>query len=116
MDLDKGITKVEALNRCGSEIFAMIIDGENTLVSDPDRHHCEHALKSLDHLVVIDIFLTETAALGRRGLPRQCLCRDRRELRQHRAPGPTPTPSRAPARRGQARLVDHQPTRPAAWL
>ena len=64
MDLDKGITKVQALNRCGSEIFAMIIDGENTLVSDPDRHHCEHALKSLDHLVVIDIFLTETAALA----------------------------------------------------
>ena len=64
MDLDKGITKVQALNRCGTEIFAMIIDGENTLVSDPDRHHCEHALKSLDHLVVIDIFLTETAAMA----------------------------------------------------
>ena len=64
LDLAKGITKVQALNRCGSEIFAMIIDGENTVVSDPDRHHCEHALKSLEHLVVIDIFLTETAALA----------------------------------------------------
>lgn len=42
----------------------MIIDGENTLVSDPDRSHCEHALTSLDHLVVVDIFLTETAALA----------------------------------------------------
>jgi predicted molibdopterin-dependent oxidoreductase YjgC len=64
MDAEKGITKVKALNLAGSEIFAMLIDGENTLVSDPDRHHCEHALKSLDHLVVIDIFPTETAALA----------------------------------------------------
>lgn len=64
MDPDKGITKVQALERCGSEIFALLIDGENTLVSDPDRQHCEHALKSLDILVVIDIFLTETAELA----------------------------------------------------
>jgi predicted molibdopterin-dependent oxidoreductase YjgC len=33
-------------------------------VSDPDRKHCEHALKSLDLLVVIDIFRTETADLA----------------------------------------------------
>jgi predicted molibdopterin-dependent oxidoreductase YjgC len=42
----------------------MIIDGENTVISDPDMKHCEHALKSLDHLVVIDLFLTETAQLA----------------------------------------------------
>ena len=42
----------------------MIIDGENTLVTDPDRHHCEHALKSLDCLIVIDLFMTETARLA----------------------------------------------------
>ena len=47
----------------------MIIDGENTLISDPDRKHCEHALTSLDHLVVIDIFLTETAELADVVLP-----------------------------------------------
>ena len=64
VDLEKGITKVAALNQCGDQIRAMLIDGENTLVSDPDRKHCEHALKSLDHLVVIDIFLTETAQLA----------------------------------------------------
>ncbi len=40
-----------------------------TLVSDPDRIHCEHALRSLDHLVVIDIFLTETAELADVVLP-----------------------------------------------
>ena len=42
----------------------MIINGENTLLSDPDRKHCEHALRSLDHLVVIDIFMTDTAELA----------------------------------------------------
>lgn len=64
IDQEKGITKVRALERCGDTIHAMLIDGENTVVSDPDREHCEHALKSLQHLVVIDIFLTETAALA----------------------------------------------------
>ena len=61
VDLEKGITKVTALELCGDSIQAMLIDGENTLLSDPDREHCEHALRSLAHLVVIDIFLTETA-------------------------------------------------------
>ncbi len=69
VDLEKGITKVTALNECGKRIKAMLIDGENTLVSDPDREHCEHALRSLDHLVVIDIFLTETAELADVVLP-----------------------------------------------
>ena len=64
LDLEKGITKVTALNRCGEQIFAMLIDGENTLISDPDRVHGEHALRSLEHLVVIDIFLSETAELA----------------------------------------------------
>ena len=69
MDSEKGITKVAALNRCGDQIKAMLIDGENTVVTDPDRNHCEHALKSLDHLVVIDIFLTETGRLADVVLP-----------------------------------------------
>jgi formate dehydrogenase major subunit len=69
MDPNKGITKVTALNRCGDQIKAILIDGENTVVTDPDRKHCEHALKSLDHLVVIDIFLTETGRLADIVLP-----------------------------------------------
>ena len=69
VDLEKGMTKVQALDACGDAIRAMLIDGENTIVSDPDRAHCEHALKSLDHLVAIDIFLTETAALADVVLP-----------------------------------------------
>ena len=58
-----------ALELCGDSIHAMLIDGENTLLSDPDREHCEHALRSLAHLVVIDIFLTETAELADVVLP-----------------------------------------------
>ncbi len=64
IDIERGITKVKALELCGESIFAMLIDGENTLVSDPDRVHGEHALRSLEHLVVIDIFRTETAELA----------------------------------------------------
>jgi predicted molibdopterin-dependent oxidoreductase YjgC len=67
--LEKGMTKVTALDLAGDKIRAMIINGENTVVSDPDRKHCEHALKSLDHLVVIDIFRTETADLAHVVLP-----------------------------------------------
>ena len=69
LEAEKGITKVAALNLCGDLIRAMLIDGENTVVSDPDRAHCTHALQSLDHLVVIDIFLTETAELADVVLP-----------------------------------------------
>ncbi|MBI3958407.1 MAG: molybdopterin-dependent oxidoreductase [Chloroflexi bacterium] len=69
LDAEKGITKVTALDRCGDTIFAMLIDGENTVVSDPDQNHCIHALKSLEHLVVIDIFLTETGELADVVLP-----------------------------------------------
>ncbi len=69
IDAEKGVTKVTALNRCGESIHAMLIDGENTVVSDPDRKHCEHALRSLEHLVVIDIFLTETGELADVVLP-----------------------------------------------
>lgn len=64
IDPEKGITKVRALDEAGKRIRAMFIDGENTLVTDPDREHCEHALKSLDFLVVCDLFMTETAELA----------------------------------------------------
>jgi predicted molibdopterin-dependent oxidoreductase YjgC len=60
VDIEKGITKVTALNEAGKSIFGMFIDGENTVVTDPDRHHCEHALRSLEFMVVVDIFWTET--------------------------------------------------------
>ena len=39
----------------------MYIEGENPAMSDPDLNHARHALAMLDHLVVQDLFLTETA-------------------------------------------------------
>lgn len=69
MDPERGITKVTALEQCGDRIHVMLIDGENTLVSDPDRKHGEHALRSLDYLVVIDIFPSETTELAHVVLP-----------------------------------------------
>src|SRR5690606_20758172 len=66
----RGITKVRALELAAErKLRAMLIVGENTVVSDPDRNHCEHALRSLDHLVVIDLFPTETTALAQVVLP-----------------------------------------------
>ena len=64
IDLEEGMTKIAAIELCGDRIRAMVIDGENTVVTDPDRKHCQHALESLDCLVVIDIFMTETAKLA----------------------------------------------------
>ncbi len=69
LSLEKGITKVRALERCGDTVKAMLIIGENTVASDPDRNHCQHALESLDHLVVVDIFLNETGRLADVVLP-----------------------------------------------
>jgi formate dehydrogenase major subunit len=42
-------------------IEAMFVQGENPAMSDPDQAHARKALASLKHLVVQDIFLTETA-------------------------------------------------------
>ena len=44
------------------EITGMYIMGENPAMSDPDLNHARAALAHLEHLVVQDIFLTETAA------------------------------------------------------
>ena len=43
------------------KISGMYIMGENPAMSDPDVSHAREALAKLDHLVVQDIFLTETA-------------------------------------------------------
>ena len=43
------------------EIRGMYVMGENPAMSDPDVHHAREALAKLEHLVVQDIFLTETA-------------------------------------------------------
>jgi formate dehydrogenase major subunit len=42
----------------------MFVMGENPAMSDPDVNHAREAMCALDHLVVQDIFLTETAYLA----------------------------------------------------
>ena len=65
-----GLTVVEILNAAlEGKIKAMYIMGENPMISDPDISHVEEALKSLDFLVVQDIFPTETARLADVVLP-----------------------------------------------
>ncbi|MCB1511881.1 MAG: molybdopterin-dependent oxidoreductase, partial [Hyphomicrobiaceae bacterium] len=43
------------------DIEAMYIMGENPAMYDPDQNHTRRALAGLSHLVVQDLFLTETA-------------------------------------------------------
>jgi formate dehydrogenase major subunit len=62
LDPECGLTVVEIINEIlAGRIKAMYIMGENPAMSDPDQNHARKALASLEHLVVQDIFLTETA-------------------------------------------------------
>ncbi|MEP6019744.1 MAG: formate dehydrogenase subunit alpha [Paracoccaceae bacterium] len=59
---EKGLTVTEIMDAVhAGDIKAMYVLGENPAMSDPDVEHARDALASLDHLVVQDIFLTETA-------------------------------------------------------
>jgi len=65
LDPDPGLTVVEIMNAAKKhEIRGMYIMGENPAMSDPDVDHARAAMAALDHLVVQDIFLTETAYLA----------------------------------------------------
>ncbi|MEO0622680.1 MAG: formate dehydrogenase subunit alpha [Pseudomonadota bacterium] len=59
---EPGLTVVEMVDAMyRGQIRGMYILGENPAMSDPDVDHAREALSHLDHLVVQDIFLTETA-------------------------------------------------------
>jgi formate dehydrogenase major subunit len=62
LDPQRGLTVVEIMKSIhAGEIGGMYIMGENPAMSDPDVTHARAALSKLEHLVVQDIFLTETA-------------------------------------------------------
>jgi formate dehydrogenase major subunit len=62
LDPRKGLTVVEIMHAIKADtIKGMYIMGENPAMSDPDVQHAREALAHLEHLVVQDIFLTETA-------------------------------------------------------
>jgi len=70
LDPKPGLTVVEIMQAAKKqEIRGMYIMGENPAMSDPDVDHAREALATLDHLVVQDIFLTETAYLADVVLP-----------------------------------------------
>ena len=59
---EKGLTVTEIMDAVHDDkIKGMYILGENPAMSDPDVEHARDALAKLEHLVVQDIFITETA-------------------------------------------------------
>jgi formate dehydrogenase major subunit len=75
LDDKPGLTVVEVMNKALApdddprKVWGMYVMGENPAMSDPDLNHARHALAELKHLVVQDIFMTETAYLADVVLP-----------------------------------------------
>src|SRR5438876_6230994 len=62
LDPERGLTVVEIMTAIhAGEITGMYIEGENPAMSDPALQHAREALAKLEHLVVQDLFVTETA-------------------------------------------------------
>ncbi|MEJ6022815.1 formate dehydrogenase subunit alpha [Ramlibacter sp. PS4R-6] len=65
LDKKPGLTVVEVMHAIkAGTVKGMYIMGENPAMSDPDANHARESLAALDHLVVQDIFFTETAYLA----------------------------------------------------
>ena len=70
LDPKPGLTVVEITEAIhNDEILGLYIMGENPAMSDPNVSHARAALAKLQHLVVQDIFLTETACYADVVLP-----------------------------------------------
>lgn len=62
LDPKKGLTSMEMMDEIlADRVRGMYIMGENPAMSDANAYHARQALAHLQHLVVQDIFLTETA-------------------------------------------------------
>jgi formate dehydrogenase major subunit len=62
LDPVRGLTVVEIMDAVlAGSIRGLYVMGENPAMSDPDQTHAREALAALEHLVVQDLFLTETA-------------------------------------------------------
>jgi formate dehydrogenase major subunit len=65
-----GLTVVEVIRAADAgQVRGMYIMGENPAMSDPDAEHARAAMAKFEHLVVQDIFLTETCYLADVVLP-----------------------------------------------
>lgn len=68
-----GLTVVEMMNAAhDGDLKALYVFAEDPMTSDPDLNHVREALKTLDLLVVQDIFFTETAKYATVILPSTC--------------------------------------------
>ncbi len=62
LDNQPGLTVVEIMHAISdNKLHGMYIMGENPAMSDPNLNHARKALATLKHLVVQDIFMTETS-------------------------------------------------------
>jgi formate dehydrogenase alpha subunit len=58
---EPGLTVTEMVDGAlNGSIRAMIVMGENPMMSEPNLSHAQHAIENLDLLVCIDIFMNET--------------------------------------------------------
>lgn len=65
LDAAPGLTTVEMVHAAyDGKVRGMYIEGENPAMSDPNQNHAREAFARLEHLVVQDIFLTETAGFA----------------------------------------------------
>ncbi len=61
----KGLTSLGMTKGALSgDVRCMLIMGEDPVVTDPDQHHVQQALAALDLLVVVELVMTETAAMA----------------------------------------------------
>ncbi|MCB9438304.1 MAG: formate dehydrogenase subunit alpha [Anaerolineales bacterium] len=59
---DPGLTVTEMVDGAlTGRIKAMIVMGENPMMSEPNLAHAQHAIEALDFMVCIDIFMNETS-------------------------------------------------------
>ena len=62
LDPKRGLTVVEIMDAIhAGTVRGMYIQGENPAMSDPNLRHARSSIAKLEHLVVQDVFLTETA-------------------------------------------------------
>ncbi len=62
---DPGLTVTEMVDGAlTGNIRAMVVMGENPLMSEPNLSHARHALEALDFIVCLDIFINETGEMA----------------------------------------------------
>ncbi len=62
---EPGLTVTEMVDGAlTGQIHAMVVMGENPLMSEPNLSHAQHAMEALDFVVCIDIFMNETGELA----------------------------------------------------